>query len=447
MTFGFLDMNAESLDVHPFVHWGQDERHVFLSVKLGDAQNVEVNIGDEELGFYALGNGAQGRMPYRFRIAYYLPVVSKESRYAITGRAVVIKLRKELKESWPRLTKFPNRFPWLRVDFDLYQFDASDLEESDTDNTAPNEKNVELKIVQPSKEERRLHNEEMKALEDEEEWEAFIKILKHPLTIYLLFFNVFQLAGFIYVFGMTVLNYLRDGAVIPTEAYESIVSRLIVVQLMAVLEPLHALLGWVRGGFVASVLQVFGRNLVLFFILIPHEELHSSSSAFWLLFAWSTIELVRYPYYILSLLGFKNAFLTYLRFTLWIPLYPLGFVCEGKLIVRALPLLTKSRRFSVPMPNPANMSFDFPLFLHCYLIFMMGGIYYLMKHMYARRRRVIGPRPRVGAEQMGFFSFIPYLRSLVGAPPSAVKSALPAGRRRFGQVPGPKKSPLPTAVN
>lgn len=37
----------------------------------------------------------------------------------------------------------------------------------------------------------------------------------------------------------------------------------------------------------------------------------------------------RYPYYALSVLDMEAKMLTWLRYTVWIPLYPLGFTCEG----------------------------------------------------------------------------------------------------------------------
>ena len=39
----------------------------------------------------------------------------------------------------------------------------------------------------------------------------------------------------------------------------------------------------------------------------------------------------RYPYYALSVINYEVKQLTWLRYTAWIPLYPLGFTCEGQL--------------------------------------------------------------------------------------------------------------------
>ncbi|THD21555.1 Very-long-chain (3R)-3-hydroxyacyl-CoA dehydratase [Fasciola hepatica] len=449
---------TEQMDAHPFVHWGQNETHVFLSIRLSDSEasdqistswgqqhlccfpvfnltfptgDVRVKIDDELLDFEGLGTGAHGRRIYKFSLAYYLPVIAKESHFTVTGRAVLVKLRKEYRETWPRLTVQADRAAWICLDFDLYQFDASDLDTDDNDENGETEtkrrKNeqetkgedvvksdqVKIKVIRPSKEERDRHNAEMKELEEEETWEAFLKVLRHPLTIYLLLFNLFQFAGFLCVWGKLVLHWLQPDSTDHTDWFEFVLPRLALIQLVQFLEPLHAVLGWVRTSPSTSFAQVLGRAFGLFFVVLPHSEFHSSTTVFWLFFAWSSIEIFRYPHYTLSLLGFRSGLLTYLRYTLWIPFYPLGFMCEGSLCVKALPLVSKSRRFCIDMPNAFNMSLEFPLLLHVWLLAMPTAFYVLMRHMYVQRRRVIGPRPRIGSDQMGFFSFIPILRSMI----------------------------------
>lgn len=42
----------------------------------------------------------------------------------------------------------------------------------------------------------------------------------------------------------------------------------------------------------------------------------------------------RYPYYMLRVYDVEISFLTWLRYTIWIPLYPLGFICEGVVVLR-----------------------------------------------------------------------------------------------------------------
>jgi len=41
----------------------------------------------------------------------------------------------------------------------------------------------------------------------------------------------------------------------------------------------------------------------------------------------------RYPFYALSLLNFEVSWLTWLRYSAWIPLFPLGFMCEGMMLL------------------------------------------------------------------------------------------------------------------
>nr|CAH8848926.1 unnamed protein product [Trichobilharzia regenti] len=375
--------------IHPFVHWGQSEEYVFLSIKVANANVDSIVIKEEEFSFSASSLVADGVKKYEFNMVYYLPIIPEDSRYVVTSMSVNIKLKKELKDSWPRLTYSSQRLPWVRPDFDRYQFQESDLEDD--------EDGIKLNVVHPSKEERDKHNLEQMMLQDEEEWEAFLNLIKNPLTIYLFMFNIIQFAE-----------------VEKIAFYDWVIDRLFLVQILATLEPVHALLGWIQGGnIVASFFQVFGRSLVLFFIVLPHSQFHSESTTYWLFLAWSLSEVIRYPYYILSLLSFQNGLITYLRHTLWIILYPIGFICEGKLIIRSIPLLKESQRFSLALPNIANISFDFPIFLQVYLLAMSFGFYYLMRHLYVKRRKTIGPRPIKGADQMGFFSFLPYLHLLV----------------------------------
>ena len=50
----------------------------------------------------------------------------------------------------------------------------------------------------------------------------------------------------------------------------------------------------------------------------------------------------RYPYYALSVLGMEAKTLTWLRYTAWIPLYPLGFTCEGNILMQVfVPVLSR----------------------------------------------------------------------------------------------------------
>ena len=98
----------------------------------------------------------------------------------------------------------------------------------------------------------------------------------------------------------------------------------------------------------------------------------------------------RYPFYILGLLGREIHILTWLRYTAWMPLYPAGLATEGLytnkenlffncyilpagIIYRSLPYITKSKIWSLELPNVLNFSFDFAAFLWLYLLLFLVG--------------------------------------------------------------------------
>ena len=53
--------------------------------------------------------------------------------------------------------------------------------------------------------------------------------------------------------------------------------------------------------------------------------------------AWSVTEVIRYPFYALSLLGINSNLLLWLRYTTFYVLYPLGASSEAFLILATLP--------------------------------------------------------------------------------------------------------------
>ena len=60
-----------------------------------------------------------------------------------------------------------------------------------------------------------------------------------------------------------------------------------------------------------------------------------------MLLAWSLTEVIRYTYYATSLLGIKIRALDWLRYTTFLPLYPLGAASEAFIAFSTLPSLSK----------------------------------------------------------------------------------------------------------
>lgn len=111
------------------------------------------------------------------------------------------------------------------------------------------------------------------------------------------------------------------------------------------------------------------------------------------LFLFIKLVVFRYPYYITQLYKKENGFLTWLRYTLWIPLYPLGFICEGVIILRGLIYFDETGKFSISMPNFLNFTFHFPTFLRIYLLFFSIPVMYtLISQMYKARQQKLNLR-------------------------------------------------------
>lgn len=58
--------------------------------------------------------------------------------------------------------------------------------------------------------------------------------------------------------------------------------------------------------------------------------------------------------------------LKWLRYTIFIPLYPLGVLSELSLVALALPYLFERNLWSISMPNAFNFAFSYPVYVIIY---------------------------------------------------------------------------------
>jgi len=114
--------------------------------------------------------------------------------------------------------------------------------------------------------------------------------------------------------------------------YKAYAPYLLLTQALSAFEFLQPVLGLSRGSATTAFLQFLGRSHIVVIVNYFVPELQSSAFMFVTILAWTTIEVVRYPYYVLNTVGLGFYPLTWLRYTLWIPLYPLGMVAENALV-------------------------------------------------------------------------------------------------------------------
>lgn len=213
--------------------------------------------------------------------------------------------------------------------------------------------------------------------------------------VYLVMYNLFQFVGFMYILVVMFIRYSRDGIESMPGTYEAVGNAFKFVQLLQYLEVMHPIFRYTKGSALIPFLQVTGRNFVLFIMIDFEPRMMPKPVVFYLFIIWALIEIFRYPYYLTQLLKFEISILTWIRYTIWIPLYPLGVLCEGIIILRNIPYFTETGRFSLPLPNKYNLAFHMPTFLYLYLVFIiLPGIFFIMNHMQKARSKKIGARRR-----------------------------------------------------
>ncbi|GFO40980.1 very-long-chain (3r)-3-hydroxyacyl-coa dehydratase [Plakobranchus ocellatus] len=353
----------------PFVYWGQSNDNVSLKVDLRDVEDVNVNLTEESLDFSAQGLGIKGAHQYSFHLDFYLPVDPERSRYRKTDIAVEFQLQKAGSETWPRLTSERLKLPWLKIDFDKFPLDDSDKEhDSDMENGQNSQREMLDKITAEI-----TSNPSKDALS--------------ATKAYLFFYNLFQFVGYTFIFGKLLYIYILYGQDGMEGAFEAVGSQMVLCQAVAVMEAVHPLFGLVKSNVTNSLLQVLGRNLILFVLVLQEPRLQLSSVCWLLFIIWSSVEVIRYPFYLLQLMNIQVKFLTWLRYNVWIPLYPLGILIEGAIVFKSISYFTETGFYSVSLPNSANVSFYFPYFLIVHLLLIALGGTNNLKHMYAQRKK------------------------------------------------------------
>ncbi|DBB00137.1 TPA: hypothetical protein ACH3X1_013984 [Trebouxia sp. C0004] len=205
--------------------------------------------------------------------------------------------------------------------------------------------------------------------------------------LYLAAYNTAQAAGWATALYHCVSSFWSaDGYATVYENTNAVVR---CFQLLSALEILHAAAGLVRGSPLTALMQWSGRSNVLFAILHRIPQLWTNPAAAVLIYVWALSEVVRYPWYATSLLKCCPSWLTWLRYTLFIPLYPVGMLAEMVLMVKALPFLKSQKLNSVSLPNVFNFGFDYHMFIQGLLFvypFLWLFLYQTLLHQ--RKKKV-----------------------------------------------------------
>mmetsp|Transcript_29590 Transcript_29590/g.47073 ORF Transcript_29590/g.47073 Transcript_29590/m.47073 type:complete len:776 (+) Transcript_29590:85-2412(+) len=213
---------------------------------------------------------------------------------------------------------------------------------------------------------------------------------------YLLFYNLASAIGWALVLFL-IIQSLQSGDS-GKELWQRLSTTLIIVQSAAFMEILHSALGMVRSPIVPVVMQVGSRLAVVYMYMIPS----SASNGHWSLYlcttAWALVEIPRYLFYAVAL-NYKdephkiNSILFFLRYHLFIVLYPSGITGE---------LLQMYNAYAAGFQLVNNTSFFLRVVTLHHLVyipaapFMIFNMWINKKRAYKKRKQSANPRPLDG---------------------------------------------------
>ncbi|KAM3876593.1 very-long-chain (3R)-3-hydroxyacyl-CoA dehydratase-like [Diretmus argenteus] len=351
----------------PHVYWAQRHRDIYLRVELSDAKNLDISLQENTLQFRAQGHGAKGDNEYEFKLEFLHPV-RPEVTHRSTQRLVDIKVRKQEERWWDRLTLQERKPLFLAPDFDRW------LDESDAE--------MELQAK-----EERLNKI---SVESRVRKDPYLGLKKG----YLFMYNLVQFLGFSWIFvNMTVRLFIL-GQDSFYDTFHTTADMMYFCQMMAVVEVINPLLGLVKTGFFPAMIEVARRNVILFVIFGSLEDMQNKPVVFFVFYLWSTVEIFRYPFYMLACIDTDWRLLTWLRYSIWIPLYPLGVLAEAVAVIQSLPIFDETRLYSIPLPKALGQSLSFSYTLQFYLLLMFLGLFVNFRHLYKQRKRRYRSRKR-----------------------------------------------------
>ena len=223
---------------------------------------------------------------------------------------------------------------------------------------------------------------------------------------YLLAYNVSQFCGWTYLM-YRLLPYLtlqaKSTTVFPAKnpasLYVELGDHVKLLLTAAILEIAHAAIGIVRSNPMVCAMQVAGRLAVFWLPIHFIAASQTSPGMTFMLLAWCLIEMVRYPYYAFNLVNVNIGVLTWLRYTLFIVLYPMGAAGEMWCYIDALPTLATSKALCMEMPNAYNFTFSPYVVTIIILLGYVPGFPPLYFHMFALRKKVLGGKTGEGNEK------------------------------------------------
>ncbi|ETN15379.1 hypothetical protein PPTG_06653 [Phytophthora nicotianae INRA-310] len=212
------------------------------------------------------------------------------------------------------------------------------------------------------------------------------------LNLYLLAFNATSCAGWAYVLYLTVTTVLeahgagQDWNQVAQSTWLVVSMPLKIVQTMAVMEIVHAAVGFVRSPLGSTLMQVSSRLWLVWAINVLCPVSRYQFGFPLMVASWGLVEVPRYSFYALNLYNAVPGFLFFLRYHLFMVLYPSGVLGEVLCMVSSLGFLSTGA-YSIQQPNTHNISISLYVVVILVLLVYIPGLPVMYGHMLTQRNR------------------------------------------------------------
>uniref|UniRef100_A0ABI7Y2N1 Very-long-chain (3R)-3-hydroxyacyl-CoA dehydratase n=1 Tax=Felis catus TaxID=9685 RepID=A0ABI7Y2N1_FELCA len=210
---------------------------------------------------------------------------------------------------------------------------------------------------------------------------------RYRKNTYLFIYYLIQFCGHSWIFTNMTVRFFSFGEDSMVDTFYAIGLVMRVCQSISLLELLHICVGIEPNHLLPRFLQLTERIIILFVVITSQEEVQEKYVVCVLFIFWNLLDMVRYTYSMLSVIGISYAVLTWLSQTLWMPIYPLCVLAEAFAIYQSLPYFESSGTYCTKLPF--DLAIYFPYVLKMYLMMLFIGMYFTYSHLYSERRDVL----------------------------------------------------------
>ncbi|XP_048383476.1 very-long-chain (3R)-3-hydroxyacyl-CoA dehydratase 4 [Stegostoma tigrinum] len=204
--------------------------------------------------------------------------------------------------------------------------------------------------------------------------------------LYLFTYNLIQFCGYSWISTNITARFLTFGEDSLVDTYHSIGTVMSFCQLLSILELIHILIGIEQSPFLPRLVQVTERNIILFVVITSQEEMQAKPTVWGLFSLWGTLDVIKYPYRMLSIVGTDLYTLSWIHHCLWIPLLPSILLTEVIAIYQSLPYFEALGTYSFQIPKPIDVPIHFPYVLKLYCLILVIGTYINCRHFYEEQK-------------------------------------------------------------